>query len=318
MREAVIVSTARTPIGRAFKGAFNATKSPTLVAHAIRNAVARSGVDGREIEDVVIGCVLAAGTAGSNIARFASIAAGLPFEVSGQTIDRQCSSGLMAIATAAKQIVHDGMDIAVAGGHDNISMVQNAYTDWVRREADPNVTAAASTPTCRCCNCGVRRGEIWDQARGAGPIRARISASHRGRAKARAGSTPKSSPSARRMEVVDRATGERSLKEITLTKDEGNRPEHHVRGSARSEAGHRRRRRHGGQREPTLGRRFGLRDHGIEDCGKTRTATFGDLSRHGRRRLRSGGDGDRPGLRRAEAPGATRPEGRRYRALGVE
>ena len=143
MREAVIVLTARTPIGPAFKGAFNATKSPTLVAHAIRNAVARSGVDGREIEDVVIGCVLAAGTAGSNIARFASIAAGLPFEVSGETIDRECSSGLMAIATAAKQIVHDGMDIAVAGGHDNISMVQNAYVDWVRREADPNVTAKA-------------------------------------------------------------------------------------------------------------------------------------------------------------------------------
>ena len=144
MREAVIVSTARTPIGRAFKGAFNATKSPTLLAHAIRNAVTRSGIEGGEIEDVVIGCVLTAGTAGSNVARFASIAAGLPFEVPGQTIDRQCSSGLMAIATAAKQVIHDGMDVAVGGGHDNISMVQNAYTDWVRREADPNVIAKAS------------------------------------------------------------------------------------------------------------------------------------------------------------------------------
>lgn len=197
MREAVIVSTARTPIGRAFKGAFNATKSPTLVAHAIRNAVARSGVDGREIEDVVIGCVLAAGTAGSNIARFASIAAGLPFEVSGQTIDRQCSSGLMAIATAAKQIVHDGMDIAVAGGHDNISMVQNAYTDWVRREADPNVTAAAPHAYMPMLQTAEFVAEKYGIKREAQDRYALEFSGARRRRRAQAGSTQKSSPSAR-------------------------------------------------------------------------------------------------------------------------
>jgi len=224
MREAVIVSTARTPIGRAFKGAFNATKSPTLVAHAIRNAVARSGVDGREIEDVVIGCVLAAGTAGSNIARFASIAAGLPFEVSGQTIDRQCSSGLMAIATAAKQIVHDGMDIAVAGGHDNISMVQNAYTDWVRREADPNVTAAAPhayMPMLQTAEFVAEKYGIKREAQD----RYALESQRRTAAAQSAGRLDAEIISVRAsMEVVDRATGEKSLKETTLTKDEGNRP----------------------------------------------------------------------------------------------
>ncbi|MEY4749680.1 MAG: hypothetical protein RIQ60_1894 [Pseudomonadota bacterium] len=123
-REAVIVSTARTPIGRAYKGLFNHTKSPTLLGHAIRHAVQRAGVDPAEIEDVVIGTVLGAGTAGGNVARHASHAAGLPQVVAAQTMDRQCASGLMAIATAAKQIMLDGMDVVVAGGHENISAVQ--------------------------------------------------------------------------------------------------------------------------------------------------------------------------------------------------
>ena len=104
MKDAVIVSTARTPIGKAWRGAFNNTKSPTLMGHAIKHAVERSGVDGAEIDDVVIGSVLNAGSASSNIARLSSLAAGLLYSVSGQTIDRQCSSGLMAIATAAKQV----------------------------------------------------------------------------------------------------------------------------------------------------------------------------------------------------------------------
>ena len=127
MREAAIVSTARTPIGRAFRGAFNATKAPTLLGHAINAAVERAGIEGHEIEDVVTGCVLTAGTGGMNVGRLAAIASGLPIEVAGQTIDRQCSSGLMAIATAAKQVVLDGMDIVVGAGVDSISLVQNSY-----------------------------------------------------------------------------------------------------------------------------------------------------------------------------------------------
>ncbi len=108
MREAVIVSTARTPIGRAFRGALNNIKSPTLMGHAIRHAVLRAGVDGAEIEDVIVGTVLTAGTAGMNLARNAAIAAGIPVTAGAQTIDRQCASGLTAIAAAAKQIVVDG------------------------------------------------------------------------------------------------------------------------------------------------------------------------------------------------------------------
>ena len=127
MREAVIVSTARTPIGRAFRGALNNIKSPTMTAHAIKHAVQRAGLEGGEIEDCVIGSVLNAGTAGNNIARNALLTAGLPVSVPGQTIDRQCASGLMAIATASKQIMVDGMDIVLAGGQENISAVQNDY-----------------------------------------------------------------------------------------------------------------------------------------------------------------------------------------------
>jgi len=225
MREAVIVSTARTPIGRAFKGAFNATKSPTLLAHAIRNAVARSGVDSREIEDVVIGCVLTAGTAGSNIARFASLAAGLPFEVPGQTIDRQCSSGLMAIATASKQVVHGEMDIAVGGGHDNISMVQNAYTDWVRRDADPSVTAWAPhayMPMLQTAEFVARKYGVTRETQD----RYAFESQRRTAAAQNAGRfDAEIVPVRTTMEVVDRATGAKTLKEITLTKDEGARPD---------------------------------------------------------------------------------------------
>ena len=143
MKDAVIVSTARTPIGTAFKGTLNNIKSPTLTAHAIRHAVERSGVESGEIDDVIIGAVLTAGTAGMNIGRLAALAAGLPVTVAGQTIDRQCSSGLMAIATAAKQIIVDGMDIVVAGGQDNISAVQNQYLSWVADEVDANVVMHA-------------------------------------------------------------------------------------------------------------------------------------------------------------------------------
>ncbi len=116
MREAVIVSTARTPIGRAYRGAFNDTQAQALAGHVVGEAVRRAGVDPAEIEDVVLGAALQQGSTGYNIARQAAIRAGMPVTVAGMTVDRQCASGLMAIATAAKQIIHDGMTIAVGGG----------------------------------------------------------------------------------------------------------------------------------------------------------------------------------------------------------
>jgi acetyl-CoA C-acetyltransferase len=140
MIDAVIVSTARTPIGKAFRGSLNNIKSPALMAHAIRHAVQRAGIAPDRIDDAVIGSVLTAGTAASNIARQAVIAAGLPNTVSAQTVDRQCASGLMAIATAAKQIMVDGMEVVVAGGQENISQVQKRYFEWMQAEQDPRVT----------------------------------------------------------------------------------------------------------------------------------------------------------------------------------
>jgi acetyl-CoA C-acetyltransferase len=138
MRDAVIVSTARTPIGKAYRGSFNATTPQALAAHAIEHAVKRAGIDGSEISDCVIGAALQQGHSGGNIARQAAIRAGLPVTVAGMSLDRQCASGMMAIATAAKQVVMDGMDIVIGGGVESISMVQTpemrvAADKWLKQ-----------------------------------------------------------------------------------------------------------------------------------------------------------------------------------------
>src|SRR5215510_3630090 len=132
MREAVIVSTARTPIGRAYRGAFNDTQAQALAGHVVAEAVRRAEIDPAEVEDVVLGAALQQGSSGYNLARQAAIRAGLPVSVPGMTIDRQCASGLMAVATAAKQIVVDGMNVAVAGGVESVSLVQNDKANQFR------------------------------------------------------------------------------------------------------------------------------------------------------------------------------------------
>ncbi len=124
MREAVIVSTARTPIGKAFRGAFNDTHGATMAGHVIEHAVRRSGLDPAEIEDVILGCAEPEGATGHNIARVAAIRAGLPVTTAGTTINRFCSSGLQAIAFAAQRVVVDGVPALVAGGLESISLVQ--------------------------------------------------------------------------------------------------------------------------------------------------------------------------------------------------
>ena len=142
MKEAVIVSTARTPIGKAYRGAFNNTESPTLGGHVIREAVKRAEIEPEEVDDVIMGCAVQQGTSGFNIGRTAGIVAGLPITVSGMSIDRQCSSGMMAIATGAKQIIHDGMPIVVGAGLESISLVQNEHQNQYRA-TDPNVLKIA-------------------------------------------------------------------------------------------------------------------------------------------------------------------------------
>ena len=140
MREAVIVSTARTPIGKAYRGGFNNLSGPTLGAAAVTEAVRRAGVDPALVDDVIMGCALQQGSTGQNVARQIALRAGLPVTVAGMTIDRQCSSGLMAVATAAKQIMHDGMNCVIGGGLESISLVQNEHMN-VHRMVDDELLA---------------------------------------------------------------------------------------------------------------------------------------------------------------------------------
>ena len=140
MREAVIVSTARTPIGKAYRGGFNNLASPTLAGHAISAAVQRAGVDPALIEDCIMGCALTQGSQGGNIGRTAALRAGLPVSVGGMTVDRQCSSGMMAVAIAANQVVQDGVEVAIGGGVDSISLVQNEHMN-LHRAVDEELLA---------------------------------------------------------------------------------------------------------------------------------------------------------------------------------
>jgi len=224
MREAVIVSTARTPIGVAFKGALNNIKSPTLMGHAISHAVARAGVDPDVIDDVIIGSVLTAGTAGMNVARLSALAAGLPNTVPGQTIDRQCSSGLMAIATAAKQIMVDGQTIAVAGGQENISAIQNAYLKWVGDEQDPNVTAQAEHAYMPMLMTAENVAIVYGISREAQDAYAASSQDRTAQAQAAGIFDDEIVPITAIKRVKNRETGEVTLEEVTLSQDEGNRP----------------------------------------------------------------------------------------------
>lgn len=140
MKDAVIVSTARTPIGKAYRGGFNNLAGASLGAASVEEAVKRAGIEPGEVDDVIMGSALQQGTTGANIARQIALRAGLPVTVSGMTIDRQCSSGLMAVATAAKQIIDDGMSVVVGGGLESISLVQNEHMN-IHRMVDEELMA---------------------------------------------------------------------------------------------------------------------------------------------------------------------------------
>ncbi|MGN7979639.1 acetyl-CoA C-acyltransferase [Burkholderia sp. 22313] len=224
MIDAVIVSTARTPIGKAYRGAFNATHSPTLLGHAIRHAVLRAGIEPDRIEDAVIGSVLNAGTAGGNIARHGVLAAGLPASVAAQTLDRQCASGLMAIATAAKQIMCDGMQVVVAGGQENISAVQTRYFEWTGADQDPNVLAAqpaAYMPMLETAEFVSRKYEISRDVQDQYALDSQLRTAA---AQAAGRFSSEIVPITTQKLVVDKATGKTSRHEVTLAQDEGNRP----------------------------------------------------------------------------------------------
>ncbi len=232
MKDAVIVSTARTPIGVAFKGSLNNIKSPTMAGHAIRHAVDRADIDGEEVDDVVIGAVLTAGTAGMNVGRLSALAAGLPVSVPGQTVDRQCSSGLMAIAIAASQIIVDGMDVVVAGGQDNISAVQSQYFPWVIEQADANVALQAQhayMPMLQTAEFVVDKYGISREAQDEYALQSQ----QRTAAGQEAGAfDDEIVPITATCAIKDRDSGEISYAETTLEKDEGNRPQTTLEGLA--------------------------------------------------------------------------------------
>ncbi|MFZ4381032.1 MAG: acetyl-CoA C-acyltransferase [Sandarakinorhabdus sp.] len=222
MREAVIVSTARTPIGRAYRGAFNATPSPTLAGHAIAHAVKRAGIDGAEVDDVVMGAALQQGVQGGNIARTALLRAGLPVTVSGQSMDRQCSSGVMSIATAAKQIIVDGMQITIGAGVDSISMVQN---DKMRVEGDPSLVAmhpAVYMPMLQTAEIVAKRYGVSRDRQDEYGYQSQMRTAA---AQAAGKFDDEIVPMTASMAMVNKETKEVTRHEITLTKDEGNRPE---------------------------------------------------------------------------------------------
>ena len=219
-RDAVIVATARTPIGRAYKGAFNAMPGPTLGAFSLKPAIERAGIDAGEIDDVVWGAVLTQGTQFGNIGRQVALRAGCPVGVSGMTIDRQCASGLMAIATAAKQIVIDRMDIVAAGGQDSISLVQ---TPEMRIAPDPSLIAMHQhvyMPMLQTAETVARRYGIARERQDEYALK---SQQRTAAAQAEGRFDAEIVPVTTTMMVKDKETGEVSQKEVTIAKDEGNR-----------------------------------------------------------------------------------------------
>lgn len=223
MREAVIVSTARTPIGKANRGAFNDTQAQALGAHAIKHAVERAGVDPSEIDDVVMGCALQQGSQGFNTARQAALKAGLPDTVAAQTIDRQCSSGLMAIATAAKQIIVDGMEVTIGGGVESISLVQNKHMNNYR-SADPQLLQETPGLYIPMIETAELVAERYGVSRERQDEYALQSQERTAQAQEEGRFDNEIVPLTATMKLFNKETGETTEQEVTLTKDEGNRP----------------------------------------------------------------------------------------------
>ncbi len=231
MTDAVIVSTARTPIGKAYRGAFNNLESPTMGAAAISAAVERAGVEPGEVDDVVMGCAMQQGTQGNNVARQCAIRAGMPVEVAGMTMDRQCSSGLMAIATAAKQVVIDGAPVVVAGGIDSISLVQNDKMNHFRvpdpwiKENKPDL----HLPMIDTAEVVAKRYDVSREQQDEYGLQSQ----QRTAAGQEAGAFDDEiiAMKATKM-ILDKATGDISFGEVELSQDEGNRPTTTIEGLA--------------------------------------------------------------------------------------
>lgn len=221
MREAVIVSTARTPIGKAYRGAFNNTTSQTLGGHAIKAAVDRAKIDPSQVEDVVIGAAIQMGSGAGNTGRQCLIKAGLPNSVPGQTLDRQCSSGMMAIATAAKQIISDGMDVTVGGGAESISMNQTGSMFVIR---DPGLMETIPSLYMAMIETAEVVAERYKISREVQDEYAEQSQTRTAEAQKAGRFDDEIVPLASVMKYKNKETGEVSETDVKLEKDEGNRP----------------------------------------------------------------------------------------------
>ena len=223
MRQAVIVSTARTPIGKAYRGAFNNTEAPTLGGHAVKHAVERAGLEPDEVDDVLMGCGMPQGTQGQNIARQIALAAGLPVTTAGMTVDRQCSSGMMAIALAAKTVVADNVDIIVGGGLESISLVQNEHINTFRAK-DARLLAMHEhvyMPMIDTAEVVAKRYDISREAQDEYALQSQ----QRTAAGQEAGKfDDEIVPLPSNKGVMNKETKEISFEDVVLEKDEGNRP----------------------------------------------------------------------------------------------
>ena len=222
MREAVIVSAARTPIGKAYRGAYNNTAAPTLGSYSIKEAISRANIESSEVEDVIMGCAQQQGTQALNIGRLSGMAAGLPDSVPGMTIDRQCSSGLMAIATGSKQIITDNMDVVVAGGIESISLVQTA--DF-RLDSDPvvlDMQQNAYMPMIETADHVAEKYNVPREAQDEYSLESQI----RTAAGQESGKFSDEIIKTTSTKLVkNKETGEITEESVELSKDEGNRPE---------------------------------------------------------------------------------------------
>lgn len=223
MREPIIVSTARTPIGKAYRGTFNNTTAPTMGGWAVEEAVKRSGIDPEKVDDVIMGCAIQQGTTHGNIARNVALTAGLPATVSGMSIDRQCSSGMMAIATAAKQIIVDGMEVVIGGGLESISLAQTQKMN-LDRYVDKNLVIKHKHIYMPMLQTAEVVGKRYNVSRDAQDVYSLESQIRTAKAQVEGKFDQEIFPVTTSMGVMNKETKEISFVENTLTKDEGNRP----------------------------------------------------------------------------------------------
>jgi acetyl-CoA C-acetyltransferase len=221
--EAAIVSTARTGLGKSWKGAFNMTYGATLGAHSVQHAVARAGIDPAEVEDVIMGSTFGEGTTGGNIARQIALRAGLPITTAGLSINRFCSSGLQSIALAAQRVMTEGAEVIVAGGLESISCVQNETNTHMRR--DPWIDEHKPTlfwSMLQTAETVAKRYNISKEAQDEYGVRSQLRAAA---GQAAGKFKDEIAPMTTTMGVVDKNTGAIGTREVTISSDEGIRPD---------------------------------------------------------------------------------------------